>query len=302
MGLFSYLTIIIIIFVLYNSFSKIQIEHFFVNKFIKFNQSNIPSIETEQFPPLTNKYYKINMANNKIFVDLFHTIFNQYNPYINQTTTIQNILKDKCYIKYINNFLLYDEKPWLRGLTYQTIIDNIVNIGSQFNIVISDDSSNIISLQNSYINNFINNSYFYSKKNNIRFGYYSELFAKQTFYSVPLLLTFIYKSLIDKKMDDLKWIDMVLSVFINNNIVYNMTNNPLTETKYNFVYIFASYILEELKVYSSTIFSQTNDTIKKETSIISVDINSTLYEIKNEIFYNDDGKYFEKNIIFDCLI
>jgi hypothetical protein len=98
-------------------------------------------------------------------------------------------------------------------------------------------------------------------------------------------------------MDNLKWIDMILSVFINNNIVYNMDYQPLTETKYNFIYIFATYILEELNTYSGTVFSPITSNLP-----IIIDTKLTLYEIKNYIFYNDDGRYFEKNIIFDCLI
>ncbi len=97
-------------------------------------------------------------------------------------------------------------------------------------------------------------------------------------------------------MDSVKWIDMMISIFVNNNIIYIMDyqQSGLSQDKYNFIYIFATYLLEELNKYSGTIFSP--------SITIDVDVNMTLYDIKNRILYNDDGSYFEKNLIFDCLI
>lgn len=300
MILFS-LFFIIFIFIIYK-FISIK-EHFFISTNLK--QSSKPF--------------------NKIHIDLFHSVFNSYNPYITNNSTIKNILSSKCYVKYLNNFLLYDEKPWLRTLSYGNIIKNINNIGILFNINNIDDTYNIQMLQQKYINNFVNMAYLYSKNNNPRYFYYNDIIKKYTFYDVSIIINYIINALNNKSNDDSHWIEIVLSIFINNNIIYFMDNFNIspTDDKYNTILVFATYILSELITYNKSIFSRTvTNKIESEGSIINqminsenrsfygeverdninITIESSLYEIKNRVFYNDDGKYFINNIIFDCKI
>ena len=232
---------------------------------------------------------------NTINIDLFHSIFNQYNLNITPIKTIKDVLIDKCYIKYIGNFLLYDEKPWLRSLTYTSILKNINSISRLFNIdVLIENSTNIIDLQNTYITKFVKMAYTYSKNNNPLFYYYNNIVSKQTFYSVDIIINYVINILNKKNSDELKWIEMMHSIFINNNILYFMdTSLSNNSNKYNIILLFGEYLLKELITYSKTIFVD----IKND-----ITIQSDLITIKNHIFYNDDGDYFTNNLIFDCNI
>jgi hypothetical protein len=205
-------------------------------------------------------------TNNKIiYTDIFHSIFNMYNPYASIYDNPTQIITNKCY--YTNNIV-----------NVQEIINYYNNI---INLPIDSD---INTIHITYIKNFIVNSYNLTRKTNYLFHYYNSILRLEYFFDV------ISNKIIDKDYDDYTWINVCYSTIINNNMIFvrNITD-------YNNILLISEYVLEELIKYAKKYFNTYN-------IFYNVNKNDSLYKIKNNLMYNDSGDYFTQYNIFNCKI
>lgn len=197
--------------------------------------------------------------------DIFQTIFNQYNPYLQLYKTPQDLLKIKCYYQMIT-------KDDISKFIVNNIKNNQIN-GNQMLY------TSIYTIQKNYFDGFLIETFKLSKKTNILYHYYNKIINVNTFLSI------LTNYIITIKYDQLIWIVLCHKIIIDNNLLQIKSYN------YDDVFIFCTFILDELKKYSNIIFNQTNE---------KIDVKTTLYLIKNKLFYGDDGNYFTINNIFDC--
>jgi hypothetical protein len=234
----------------------------------------------------------------KIYIDIFQSIYNISNPYINLDSTIISILSSKCYVKYINNIYVYDTKPWLRKFNLDNIISFITNINNKLNISVNIETTTIINLNNLYITNFLINTYNQTKMTNYLYHYYNTIININS--CIDSLSVIIYNKIYDTNM----WITMFFNMIINNNLIYfdNVILSVKTSSindKYNTILIISTFILDEIKKYAIKFHEIQND-ISKINRINGINIRSTVKSIRDILFYNDDGNYFINNFIFDC--
>ena len=198
--------------------------------------------------------------------DIFQTIFNQYNPYLQLYKFPIDLLKRKCYYTDITN-------NDIASFILSNLIDK-KNIGNQIL------NTNIFTIQKNYLTGFLNEIFKMTRKTNILYHYYNKIININMFFS--LLTNYI----ISYNYDQYNWIIMCYKIIIDNNLLIIGDNFNYSE-----IVIYCTYILNELKKYSYNLFKQNNN---------NLNIDTTLYVIKNIIFYGDDGKYFVNNNIFDC--
>jgi hypothetical protein len=197
--------------------------------------------------------------------DLFQTIFNCYNPYLVIYNKPIDLIKSKCYYgQIINNDIIL-------------FINNVFKkINTKYTFTLE---TNILFIQRSYIIGIINDIYKLTKKTNYLYHYYNKIINIQNI----MLLIGKYMTTFDYNY--INWIQLCYKIVIDNNLI-NMTN----KNDYNKVLIISDYILNEMKKYAYSLFNKSLD----------VNVMSSIYLIKNGIFYGDDGNYFIENNIFDC--
>jgi hypothetical protein len=185
-----------------------------------------------------------------------------YNPYSSIYNNLSQIIINKCY--------------YTNGIINAKDIINYYN--NKINLQID---TNIDIIHTTYIKNFIINTYNLTRKTNYLFHYYNSILHLKYFFEK------ITDKLINKDYDNYSWINVCYSTVIN----YNMMN----EINYNHILLISEYVLEEIvkytKMYFGTDYKNFN-TSKKDS----------LYKIKNNLMYNDDGNYFIENNIFNCYI
>ena len=212
-----------------------------------------------------NKYYYEYFDSVIYENDIFQSIINSYNPYLQVYNDPINILKNKCYYKLYNNngILIY--------------VNSILN-----NIKISNMTmtSNLTFIHKNYIIGFMTETLRTIKKTNNLYHYYNKFVNLTTFVNI------LNNYLIVNTYDELSWILLCYKLFIDNNLLNGEYNNIL---------IIADFILLEMINFSKKIHKYVNNNLYS-----IMDIKSSVYVVKNIIFYGDDGKYFINNNIFDC--
>ena len=194
--------------------------------------------------------------------DIFQSIINPYNPYLQLFIDPYNILKDKCYYK------LYDNS------TILIYVNNILKSVKISNISLT---SNLLLIQRNYIIGFMSETSKVAKKTNYLYHYYNKIINLNTF------INLLNNYLTVKTYDNMMWILLCYKIFFD----YNLFNG-----NYNDILLIANYVLEEMKKFAVSIFLIDSNS--------DLNIKSSIYIIKNRIFYNDNGNYFINNNIFDC--
>ena len=194
--------------------------------------------------------------------DIYNSIFNIYNPYtINTSTlTVSDIMKKKCYFNIKPDYLI------------NLNADKYANMSKISNL------SNVQTIQFQYITEFFNNIFNISKTDELYIYYNQKLM-------LPLIYNELGKYFIKNNYDNMSFLELLFIIFVNEKLTYFISN---IDANYNIIMSAADYLLTCIK-------KKNNEKYKNIT------LNTSVYYIKNFVIYDNDDDYFNTNFLFSCV-
>ena len=194
--------------------------------------------------------------------DIYNSIFNIYNPYtINTSTlTVRDIMKKKCYFNIKPDYLI------------NLNADKYANMSKISNL------SNVQTIQFQYITEFFNNIFNISKTDELYIYYNQKLM-------LPLIYNELGKYFIKNNYDNMSFLELLFIIFVNEKLTYFISN---IDANYNIIMSAADYLLTCIK-------KKNNEKYKNIT------LNTSVYYIKNFVIYDNDDDYFNTNFLFSCV-